>query len=679
MTTDTHGGFIFAEMADQKQIEENTRQMLDLAKSLQGPNPVPGPSNCGPPGVSGPPGNSVPLISRDPSSAQGLTCATNSANGVIQGAAAATLPVQSGQRYMAVNQNMPGNAGYLNFNVANPNPQWMSRFTQPNSFMVPGNYLPNNPFLITNGQWSNQALHPPLPVASVTGPSLMVPHTIVADPVQGPSPAANSDPAPARSARSKPKKSSSRARRYDGPPSKRKRSWEESFTEEDEEDGLSFDQSYSMSSEAESEEGNESPPPPPEIDSNRSKLYLRSLFSDAVDVNYKLELCKFLCYQDQLIALSRPLHPDIKKRLEDLVGEREEGEDIDVVESCYRQKCEKVFEIIGKSMRNEDQDASSIYDKDYNVISKKVHFPPNPELEKLFKYGWRGLTGTEDENLEGSSNPDTCTPPQNPAKWGKRPAPKKAVAMSQYSFDYKSGPFFPLDKPKVDADINASLHCRVKEQKSDLDDFIGELGKSLKVLNMELFFAEATHKLLDKDKWEDMDIPELKKMLKLLKEINDSRGRAMMDMTKLMTNLQLNMWVAKREEVLKQLRFLRESEKSLLRFLDPKDSQQRLFSGLLGVCGKNLDKRGKSAAVSKVLNDFSNHKAYGSSRKYRRSGKRAESKSSNTERSFRGSRSHDSNREKHDKNTYKQHPKYQEKKKSFSHKKDKKSGPRGGR
>ena len=171
--------------------------------------------------------------------------------------------------------------------------------------------------------------------------------------------------------------------------------------------------------------------------------------------------------------------------------------------------------------------------------------------------------------------------------------------------DEKSHEGWPLGSLEMDA--GERLGCSHK--KSLVDDLLEMSGRLIEGLNQGVFFAEACKGILDTD-LRDHVADEGLSRLDVLTDFLDSRALTLNSLALHSSNMQVNLLLAKREEVARSNSDLSESEIMALKFLSPCDKDGRLFSGKLEEFAVARNKKEERVAVVQALTESRKRKNY---------------------------------------------------------------------
>ena len=331
------------------------------------------------------------------------------------------------------------------------------------------------------------------------------------------------------------------------------------------------------------------------IDKNSSEKMMKSLFRKDVSLDLKLRICGSLHYEHVAEALlRRDLPKEVRAKLMEKYSDSEESGEEEPVENLrYKDRIRMVFELIGEDLSEVDIYKSELGDprgfkgREKRRLEKKVRFPTSNTLNHHFLQSLGGLTGLHKDQTMPTVL-ENLTPFQRGVKEGKRLScfnNGKKLSMVSYQIDDKRSPGWPMDKLELDSDLDSVLSRKKSEgsKTGDLDFFMEQNGDMLKILNQMTFLAKAQTVLVERlENSEGKSEAELDRDWDKFKVISQSRAMALEDLIGVSTNLMLNMVVAKRESVLKDID-LDEREKSVLRLMSPldKDPKHRVFGGQL--------------------------------------------------------------------------------------------------
>ena len=246
----------------------------------------------------------------------------------------------------------------------------------------------------------------------------------------------------------------------------------------------------------------------------------------------------------------------------------------------YQNKMQKVLETLNMTLP-EDPDAFRVpvYLKEPKSRRPLTVMPLSESVDQHFVKAWKGATKAEEYKWS-----EDLTPPQNGMKVGKRSFPIPQPKIKHYELSHSKLPELKPEWPfsKVNLDSNVSLLNPVKPNSGwdpKLDDWMDANGRMLKMLNQVIMVSQASTSLL-KDLTPDPDDEESQTAWSSMADFTDVANTTLQHMASVATNLQVNLLLAKRDEVLLSTD-LSEEYKQVLRYSSPKDKENRLFSGQL--------------------------------------------------------------------------------------------------
>ena len=347
-------------------------------------------------------------------------------------------------------------------------------------------------------------------------------------------------------------------------------------------------------------------------------------------------------------VLAIPL-PDYDKS-SDEESDREEGD--------YRTTINLALAALGKPrMEEKEKVTSDLRIKEQKKRKGAIVFPLTQTMDRNFNNAWKGA-------IKGQKS-DILDPPQRAIKMGKTALPDRLPFRKWYTVDKDSHAGWPLKGLELDA--NCDL-LGLTQKKSLINDWIDLNGRVCGVLNQCIFFAEASKNILSTDLKEQVKEEGLCKF-EALEDFLDSRAKALDDLAILCSSLQVNLMLAKRDEVINSTDKLSDSEKLALRYVAPVDKEGRLFSGALEEFAAAKNKREEQNAIVEAL-------AGNRKRKFENSGSQ-NSKVARLEESLRDNRS-DRNPKSRDRNNrgFRDSERFDRKKEGFP-KKEKRKWFRG--
>ena len=257
-----------------------------------------------------------------------------------------------------------------------------------------------------------------------------------------------------------------------------------------------------------------------------------------------------------------------------------EEETLSAEDLSYQKKMLKVCEGVGLDLpRDPDFFQAPVLLNEPKARKPLTVLPIANSISVHFNRAWDGAT-----KLSGYEWSDDLTPPQNAIKLGKRSLPPNPPKIKYYATSHPKLPDVKPEWPmgKVTLDSNATLINPTKPGSgwdSKLDDWMESNGRMLKMLNQVILTTEASTKLL-KDLAPDPEDAEAAQSWSDLSDFTDIANTTLQHLASVSTNLQVNLLLAKRDEVLQTTK-LADEYKQVLRYTTPKDKEGRLFSGKL--------------------------------------------------------------------------------------------------